>query len=720
ATAPQASCSIMPANTSIFHGRYSIVTELAGIITRPLPQHVCLLGPGGMGKTSTALAVMEHADIRAYFTDQLIWVPCVKATSFSIFLDTLHTSLGISTKSLNPLNDILSHLEGLSVPIVLLLDNFETPWNTDESEAERVLCRLRKLSHVTLFITMRSSTPPCANLPWVSINLQAVDAAAAREIYVKYQQNSHDDPALPRLLALIGHMPLAIKLLARLSTVTGLSAEQLIEEYNKEGTQMLGQGLDAKTSMDICMSLSVYSSRMKAHPGAFTLLCMLSMLPVGTSYHTLSRWWAKDLPNLAGMLDVLKSTSLVEATGTTFFVLPVIQRYIRHPSCFLDWIRACMIESACSFLKEHSLINHLSTIESMSSESNNLEAVLLTATADPRIIQHGLLPLAQYQRNRQPRLDVIEHSLKLVNDIDDKILQADIYYWHGQILSTLRHYGRALHAYTQALTLYQSVSDRRSCVYCRLALAVTMRQTHIEAVAIQQENIVAAQADCEWIGDDGLSARCLAERGVLYASCGHPDLALQLLMQAEPIIALRGPISHAYCSQQISQAYMSIEDYHSAHHWATSAFEELAKHGATAAYASAVCNLGRLYHRFGKYEESIKSMRRCQEIHASLGQPLPGSYLLIMGLPLVGAERTVDGRRVLDEAVQMPRMFPSGDDHDHAASWQFILHRADNQMIEPTPDEMAALRRQYLPTIIDTILSPSFSIHSLPTLFRDP
>ncbi|KAG6910157.1 hypothetical protein DXG01_012916 [Tephrocybe rancida] len=709
----------MPVNTSIFHGRDSIVAKLSSIITGPSPQHVCLLGPGGMGKTSTALAVMEHADVRAYFTDQLVWVPCVKAASLSIFLDTLHTSLGITTKSVNPLNDILSHLEGLSVPIVLLLDNFETPWNTDESEAEGVLRRLRKSSHVTLFITMRSSTPPCTDLPWVHVNLRAVDAAAALEIYVEYQQNSRDDPALPRLLALIGHMPLAIKLLARLSSVTGLSAEQLIEEYNKEGTQMLGQGLDAETSMDICLSLSVYSSRMKAHPNAFTLLCMLSMLPVGTSYQTLSRWWAKDLPNLAGMLDVLKSTSLVEATGTTFFVLPVIQRYIRHPSRFLDKVRACMIGSACSFLKEHSPNNYLkskSIMESLSSESNNLEAVLLTATADPRIIRHGLLLLARYQSRCQPRLDVIEHSLKLAKDIDDKILQADIYFYHGKILSVLRHYRRALHAYTQAHILYQSMSDRRSSVHCRLALAVMMRQTRMESFAVQVENILAAQADCEWIGDDGLSARCLAERGVLYALCGRPVPALQLLMQAEPILALDGPYFHPACSLQISRVYMSIEDYDSAHQWATSAFKELANRGATMDYASAACELGRLYHRFGKYEESIRHMRQCQETYASLGQPLPGFCLLIMGLALVGAERITDGRRVLG---RMLRMLPSEEGlSDYIICWQFILHRADNQMIEPTSEEMAALRRRYPGPTINTILSPSFSIHSLPTLFR--
>ncbi|KAG6839912.1 hypothetical protein C0991_010415, partial [Blastosporella zonata] len=559
ASSSEASRAIMPANVIIFHGRDSTVVNLVNIITGPRRQHICLLGPGGMGKTSTSLAVMEHGDVMARFPDHLrVWVPCVKATSMSLFLDTLHASLGVARKSGNTLNDIISELKGLPSPIVILLDNFETPWNADESEAEGVLRKLHQLPHIILFITMRSSTPPCGDLPWYHVDLRAVDAAAARDIYVSWHQEGSDDPDVPRLLALIGHMPLAVKLLARVAKVTHLSARELIEEYENKGTQLLGQGLDAEHSMDICIGLSVYSSRMRAHQNAFTLLCTLSMLPIGTSFKMLSKWWASDLPNLAGALEVLKSTSLVEERGNIFFILPVIQRYIRDPSRFPDAVRSSMIESACSYLAEHASSTfgdpeYKSHTKALSAESGNLEAVLLTATApDLHIIRDGLLSLAYYQKTHQPRLDIIEHALKLASDpsFDDKILQGDL--------------NLAIQAFKQAISLYLVMNNLKKLIECRLKLAEALRFMCSD-FPTEQENILAAQEDCISIGDEPLAGRCLLAFGLLYWKYNRPS-ALSTLVEAETIFArFKDVYYHSRCCQALSWVYSRSGDYDSAH-----------------------------------------------------------------------------------------------------------------------------------------------------------
>ena len=81
----------IPANGNIFHGRDPLVAQLVGILTSKLDggkrPRVCLLGPGGMGKTSTALAVMANLEMKKHFPEQnQIWVPCIKATSLSLFL----------------------------------------------------------------------------------------------------------------------------------------------------------------------------------------------------------------------------------------------------------------------------------------------------------------------------------------------------------------------------------------------------------------------------------------------------------------------------------------------------------------------------------------------------------------------------------------------------------------------------------------------------------
>ncbi|KAG6869690.1 hypothetical protein C0995_001215, partial [Termitomyces sp. Mi166 len=267
---------------------------------------------------------------------------------------------------------------------------------------------------------MRSSSPPCGDIPWHYQNLRAVDATASRTIYTSWYPEGGADTDLPQLLELIDNMPLAVILMAKIASVTHLSAADLVEEYNRLGTPILGQGLDAENSMDVCIGLSVYSSRMKAHPEAFNLLCTVSMLPTGTSYKMLSRWWASRLRNLTGALDVLKSTSLVEERNSTYFVLPVIQRYILDPSRFKSEVRTSMIETASAFLKQHKPKvgdpSYETHIAALSEEEGNLEAVLLQATATepgPHIIRDGLLLLARYQQYHRPRVHVIKHALKL-------------------------------------------------------------------------------------------------------------------------------------------------------------------------------------------------------------------------------------------------------------------------------------------------------------------
>jgi hypothetical protein len=85
---------------------------------------------------------MANPEMTKHFPGQnQIWVPCVKATSLSLFLDTLYSSLGTTQKSGNTLKDIVSNINSSLEPLVLLLDNFETPWNMVESrsETERIL-----------------------------------------------------------------------------------------------------------------------------------------------------------------------------------------------------------------------------------------------------------------------------------------------------------------------------------------------------------------------------------------------------------------------------------------------------------------------------------------------------------------------------------------------------------------------------------------------------
>ncbi|KAG6913346.1 hypothetical protein DXG01_007536 [Tephrocybe rancida] len=714
--------ALIPANTHVFHGRDTLVTELVGVLVGGSRRHICLLGPGGMGKTSTSLAVMNYPDVEAHFAEHLrVWVPCVKAPSTALLIDTLCTSLGISTKSGNPLSDILSALR-TSPPIVLVLDNFETPWSAAEgqSEVEQVIRDINRIPHVTLFVTIRSSSPPCEELPWHHVNLRAVDATAARNIYLSWHPKGNEDPELPGLLELIGHMPLAVTLMAKFAASTGLSAEDITEKYKILGTAVMGHGSDAKTSMDICIGLSVNSPRMAAHPEAFELLCAIAMLPAGTSYKILFEWWARGLD---GRLGVLKDTSLVEQNGSTIFVLPVIQRYILHDSRFSKQVGTSMIESACRFLEAHaSDINdklYKSHSAAISAEEGNLEAVLLTtpeihATQDVsslHVIRDGFLLLARHQRNHSAGVNIIERALHLMRHIDDNILQGDLLFCYGESLWWVNQYDKARKELKAALDHFLSASDRARAVKCRLTLAFAMAGQADETFERCQEIIMDAQADCEATGDEGLAARCLLSLGTLHFRFRTYPTALDLLAQAEPVLArVKDWEYHAECSSVSSWVHYHMGQYDLAYACAASALEEFDRIGDAQGCAVLHTEIGRILSACRDFEGSLRSHLRSLEIRKSLGLPPLPDALRGMGLAWAKLGKVDNARQAFEELLQWfarpDAPAPSPVDQSEIVCTQLFLCRLEDLTLKPTQEEYHALRIWYSDDHIEEILAP--------------
>ena len=57
----------MPLKPAVFHGRDVIIKEITQLLIKEETSRVSILGAGGMGKTSVALAVVEQSLIKARF-----------------------------------------------------------------------------------------------------------------------------------------------------------------------------------------------------------------------------------------------------------------------------------------------------------------------------------------------------------------------------------------------------------------------------------------------------------------------------------------------------------------------------------------------------------------------------------------------------------------------------------------------------------------------------
>ena len=233
----------MPLTPMVFHGRDDIIEEITQLLMKEITCRVCILGSGGIGKTSVSLGVVEHPVIKARFLpENLVWVPCVEATSANLLLDILYVQLqpeGPRNEQVT-IEKIISLLDTSTQPRLILLDNFETPYNAldgSQKQVEDILRRLATVSHVAVLVTMRGIHAPCDDvIQWQSKIIGPTDEAACLRIYHTISPSSKNDPDVVTLVRVLGHVPFAITLMARLAEESwSTPARELLLAWSEGG-----------------------------------------------------------------------------------------------------------------------------------------------------------------------------------------------------------------------------------------------------------------------------------------------------------------------------------------------------------------------------------------------------------------------------------------------------------------------------------------------------
>ena len=419
----------MPLKPGIFHGRDDLVNEIAWCLVKKETAHVCLLGPGGMGKTSVSLAVVESPLIKKQFPGgNCFWVPCIEATTASLLLEILYIQLQVPGDKQVKLEKIISHLNASNQPSLILFDNFETPWNAPGSgtqkQIEDILRQLAELSHIAIFVTMRGTNPPCNNaIHWQSKNIDPTDEQACLRIYHDNNPRSKDDPDVGRLLGVLGYMPFAVTLMARLGMEGKSTAKELLDAWQESGPEMLRP----EESMNRSISLSVDGDLVRQNPNAMALLAILSLLPAGTTKQNL-RWWAlgsglKSSMVPSAIATLSKAALLVEnkrenSDSPVLFVVPVVQSFMRHGR-IEEKIRKQIQSSCCQFVLDHACRYDDPTFsdksKALAAEDTNIQSILVSAPhtiPTERTIQ-ALIGFSWHRCDTMPDLEIANHAVKV-------------------------------------------------------------------------------------------------------------------------------------------------------------------------------------------------------------------------------------------------------------------------------------------------------------------
>ncbi|KAJ7278390.1 P-loop containing nucleoside triphosphate hydrolase protein [Mycena rebaudengoi] len=272
-----ASLLILPPTPKIFHGRETELHDIVNLLLQDSPR-IAVLGAGGIGKTSLAAAALHHPKVEAKYSQQY-FIGCHSTPTCVELVATIADHIGVE-KGPN-LSKRIMHYFTNSSTYLLVLDNFETPWESLRSRpaVEEFLSLLTDIPHLGLMITLRGAERP-TKVKWTRpflAPLSPLSSTAARQIFMDVADDTHDKESVKQLLDLTGNLPLAVSLIANVAASEG--CDKALSRWKSESTQMISDGYDQRSSLHISILLSFTSPRMT--PGAQDLLSIVSMLPDG-------------------------------------------------------------------------------------------------------------------------------------------------------------------------------------------------------------------------------------------------------------------------------------------------------------------------------------------------------------------------------------------------------------------------------------------------------
>ncbi|KAK7028647.1 NB-ARC domain-containing protein [Favolaschia claudopus] len=279
------SFSLLPASPKLFYGRESELDSLVHALSTQDDKsfaRIAVLGPGGMGKTTLAMATLHHPLIIDKFGVRH-FISCESANSCGDLAAAIALHLGLApSRQLS--NAVMQHLKQLATCLIVL-DNFETPWEAAESrdEVEEFLSLVAGIPNVALLVTMRGAERP-GKVKWTRPffpQLQPLPSSAARQIFLDIADDPDDEEesALSDLLDLSGNLPLAISLMASIVSLEGYSGT--LSRWQIENVSLLSDGNDKRSNLEKSITLSLTSPRIASSQQAKDLLGLLSILPDG-------------------------------------------------------------------------------------------------------------------------------------------------------------------------------------------------------------------------------------------------------------------------------------------------------------------------------------------------------------------------------------------------------------------------------------------------------
>ncbi|VDB87003.1 unnamed protein product [Peniophora sp. CBMAI 1063] len=276
------------AANAIFYGRAFEVESAVDLIVNKGPARVAILGLGGIGKTSIALAVLHNSSVKALYGERRCFMSCEASTTADAVVrglaDAVNFNLGKDMSPEAARQYLLLRLN--AAPGIICLDNLETPLDVDKPAVEELLNEIAALESVALLITSRDTSIP--TIKWTSPPLAHIKPFSQEAALATWDDicGDHDEYAL-RLVKTVDCMPLAVNLLARLATIEG-SAKSIWARWETEHTDLIRTSDEDHRLYSVGASIELSLNALSFREETIIVLAFICIFPSGIEESTLS------------------------------------------------------------------------------------------------------------------------------------------------------------------------------------------------------------------------------------------------------------------------------------------------------------------------------------------------------------------------------------------------------------------------------------------------